>query len=96
MLVTKAVTNTNRSLGKVMLILCNFNVILISSKDLVKKSLKILWKSVQWENGRKDRHYEANRRFPQLCVDKSNVFHRLELAWLKEEEPTDFEYALVD
>ena len=80
--------------------LCNFNVIFTSSKDFVKQSLKFWWKSVQWENGRKDRrknrHDEANRRFPQLCVDKSNVFHRLELAWLKEEEPTDFKYALED
>ena len=71
-----------------------------SSKDLVKNSFKILWKSVQWEIGRKDRwknrHDEANRRFPQICVDKSNVFHRLELTWLKEEEPTDFKFALVD
>ena len=65
-----------------------------------KKLIKILWKSVQWEPGRKDRltnrHDVANRRFPQLCVHKSNVFNRLELAWLKEKEPTDTKYALLD
>jgi hypothetical protein len=80
--------------------LCIFNAIFISSKDLLKtveKSHKNpssgrMDGRTEWKN----RHYEASRRFPQLCVDKSNVLHRLELAWLRKEEPTDFKFALVD